>query len=211
MFFFAYPVVFGVGKGWNNGMTGLMFIPIMIGALLAAAVSPFVNSDYIRRAQTYVDRGEHPPAELRLIPMMVGCWFVPVGLFIFAWTSYPTIHWIGPCISGVPIGFGFIIIYNSANNYIVDSYQHLAASALAAKTCIRSYWGAVVPLFTIQMYNRLGYEWASSLLGFVALACCGIPYLFYFYGATVRAKSRYAYKPESAPEADTSSNSSESV
>jgi MFS family permease len=197
MFFFAYPVVYGVGKGWSDGMTGLMFIPIALGVVSAAAISPFVNNDYIRRAQKYLDRGERPPAELRLIPMMIGCWFVPMGLFIFAWTSYPTIHWIGPCIAGFPIGFGFIIIYNSANNYIVDSYQHLAASALAAKTCIRSYWGAVVPLFTIQMYNRLGNEWASSLIGFIALACCGIPYLFFFYGKTVRARSRYAYKPES--------------
>lgn len=206
MFFFAYPVVYAEGKGWSDSMTGLMFIPIMIGVLTATAFSPFINNDYIRRATPYVERGELPPAELRLIPMMAGCWLVPIGLFIYAWTSYPTIHWIGPCISGFPIGIGFIVIYNSANNYIVDSYQHLAASALAAKTCIRSYWGAVVPLFTIQMYHRLGYEWATSLLGFIALACCAIPYLFFFYGARIRAKSKYAYHPH-ADKADSSNNS----
>jgi len=76
---------------------------------------------------------------------------------------------------------------------LVDSYQHYAASALAAKTCVRSIWGAAVPLFTIQMYHRLGYEWAGTLMAFIALACCAIPYLFYFYGATIRQKSKYAY------------------
>ncbi|ANB13987.1 Tpo3p [Sugiyamaella lignohabitans] len=196
MFFFAYPVIFMEGKGWSASLTGLTFIPIIVGVLISTAISPYVNSDYVRRANAYLDKGEVPPAELRLIPMMVGCWFVPIGLFIYAWTSYPTISWVGPTLAGLPCGFGFILIYNSATNYIVDSYQHYAASALAAKTFVRSFWGASVPLFTIQMYHRLGYEWAGSLLAFISLACCIIPYLFFFYGAKIRERSKYAYTPE---------------
>lgn len=196
MFFFAYPVVFMEGKGWSASMTGLMFIPIMVGVLLATFVSPFINQHYIKISKPYEDRGEVPPAELRLIPMMVACWLVPIGLFIFAWTSYPWLTWVGPCLAGLPCGIGFVIIYNSANNYIVDSYLHFAASALAAKTFVRSIWGGCVPLFTIQMYHRLGYQWASSLLAFISLACCAIPYLFYIYGAKIRAMSKYAYTPE---------------
>ena len=99
-------------------------------------------------------------------------------------------------MGGLPVGFGFIFLYNSANNYLVDSYQHQAASALAAKTFIRSIWGAAVVLFTNQMYARLGYQWASSLLAFISLACCAIPYLFWVYGARIRAKSRYAFTDE---------------
>jgi hypothetical protein len=59
-------------------------------------------------------------------------------------------------MGGWCVGFGFIFLYNSANNYLVDSYQHQAASALAAKTFIRSFWGAAVVLFTVQMYATLG-------------------------------------------------------
>ena len=40
---------------------------------------------------------------------------------------------------------------------------------------------------------RLGYQWASSLLAFISLACCAIPYVFYFYGARIRKRSKYAY------------------
>ncbi|CAM9019652.1 unnamed protein product [Wickerhamomyces anomalus] len=198
MFFFAYPIVYMEGKHWSASKTGLMFIPIAIGVIVATVVSPFFNNDYNKRAQKYNNRGELPPAELRLIPMMIGCWFVPAGLFSFAWSSYPSVHWAGPCISGFACGLGFNLLYNPANNYIVDSYQHYAASGLAAKTFLRSMWGAAVPLFTIQMYHRLGYEWASSLLAFISLACCGIPYFFFFFGKRVRAKSKYAYSPESA-------------
>lgn len=198
MFFFAYPVVFMEGKHWSASKTGLMFIPIGVGVLIATAVSPLFNKQYLKLAQKYIDRGELPPAELRLIPMMIGCWFVPAGLFSFAWSSYPHISWAGPCFSGLACGFGFNCLYNPANNYIVDSYQHYAASALAAKTFVRSLWGACVPLFTIQMYHRLGYEWASSLMAFISLACCAIPFLFYIFGARIREKSRYAYSPESS-------------
>lgn len=190
MFFVAFPIVYQEGKGWNAGSTGLMFIPLAVGVVSSALCAPLVNKDYLKRCAKYQGM---PPAEVRLIPMMISCWFIPVGLFIFSWTSYPRLNWAGPCFGGFPVGFGFIFLYNAANNYLVDSYQHKAASALAAKTCIRSFWGAGVVLFTEQMYHRLGYEWAGSLLAFIALACCGIPYLFYFYGARIRARSRYAY------------------
>ncbi|ABN67308.1 Synaptic vesicle transporter SVOP [Scheffersomyces stipitis CBS 6054] len=195
MFFFAYPMVFQEGKGFSASLTGVMFIPIGAGVGLATLAAPFFNKDYNKRAQVYRDRGELPPAELRLIPMMVSCWFVPAGLFAFAWSSYPTISWAGPCFSGLGVGFGFCCLYNPANNYIVDSYQHYAASALAAKTFVRSIWGACVPLFTIQMYHRLGLEWASTLMAFISLACCAIPFLFFIYGARIRTFSKYAYSP----------------
>ncbi|KAK9465931.1 major facilitator superfamily domain-containing protein [Lipomyces arxii] len=193
MFFFCFPVVFGEGKHWKNGPVGLMFIPIGVGVIVAAFIAPFVNKHYVKMSQKYNGR---PPAEVRLIPMMIACWFIPLGIFIFAWTSYPTISWVGPCLGSFPCGVGFSLLYNAGNNYLIDSYQHHAASALAAKTFIRSFWGGAVPLFTIQMYHKMGWEWASTFLGFLSLACCAIPYGFYFFGARIRSRSKFAYSPE---------------
>ncbi|PQE28671.1 major facilitator superfamily transporter protein [Rutstroemia sp. NJR-2017a WRK4] len=190
MFFVAFPIVYQEGKGYSAGTTGLMFIPLALGVLCSAACAPFVNKHYLSLSAKY---NGQPPAEVRLIPMMCSCWFIPIGLFIFAWTSYPHVHWIGPAIGGFPVGFGFIFLYNSANNYLVDSYQHQAASALAAKTFLRSFWGAAVVLFTEQMYARCGYQWASSILAFIALACCAIPFAFWTWGAQIRKRSRFAY------------------
>lgn len=196
MFFFAYPVVYMEGKGWSATMTGVMFLPIAGGVVVATLLAPLINKDYNNKAKPYVDRGELPPPELRLRPMLVGCWFIPAGLFSFAWSSYPHLSWAGPCFSGFGCGIGFLSLYNPANNYIVDSYQHYAASGLAAKTFVRSIWGACVPLFTVQMYHKLGYQWATSLMAFISLACCLIPYAFYIWGARVREFSKYAYTPE---------------
>ncbi|KAL2408158.1 MFS-rype transporter paaT [Exophiala dermatitidis] len=197
MFFVAYPIVYVNGKGWSEGSTGLMFIPLAVGVIVSAGLSPLVNKHYLSLCAKAP--GGKPPAEARLIPMMFSCWFIPVGLFIFGWTSYPHLSYWGPMMGGFPVGFGFIFLYNSANNYLVDTYQHQAASALAAKTFIRSFWGAAVVLFTEQMYDTLGYQWASSLLAFIALACCLIPYVFYFKGAAIRKHSKFAFHEEDAP------------
>ncbi|KAK9470654.1 major facilitator superfamily domain-containing protein [Dipodascopsis tothii] len=193
MFFFAYPVVFQEDRGMSLGSVGLMFLPVAVGVLVAAFLAPLVNKHYLVQVKKHNGR---PPPETRLVPMMLSCWLVPIGLFIFAWTSYGWLSWVGPCLAGFPCGMGFLLLYNSTNNYIIDSYQHHAASALAAKTFLRSIWGAACPLFTIQMYHRLGSEWAGSLLAFIALACCAIPYMFYFYGAKIRSYSKYAYSPD---------------
>ncbi len=190
MFFVAYPIVFEVGKGYSAGISGLMFIPLAIGVFGSALSAPLVNKHYLTQVAKYNGK---PPAEVRLIPMMISCWFVPIGLFIFAWTSYERLTWVGPCLAGFPVGFGFIFLYNSANNYLVDSYQHQAASALAAKTFIRSFWGAGVVLFTEQMYGRMGNQWATCFLAFLSLLCCGIPFLFWTFGARIRKHSKYAY------------------
>lgn len=96
-------------------MTGLMFIPLAIGVVMSAFFSPLINIHYLWMCRRCPGK---PPAEYRLVPMMFSCWFIPIGLFIFGWTSYPWIHWFGPAIGGWPVGFGFIFLYNSANNYL---------------------------------------------------------------------------------------------
>lgn len=112
---FSFPIVYQEGKGYSPGITGLMFIPLAIGVVLSATCAPLVNKHYLKMHAKYNGK---PPAEIRLIPMMFSCWLIPIGLFIFAWTSYPRLHWIGPTIGGFPVGFGFIFLYNSANNYL---------------------------------------------------------------------------------------------
>lgn len=199
MFFIAYPIIFKKRKGYSAGITGLMFIPIAVGVVLSAMCSPLVNKHYLKIVMKHNGK---PPAEARLIPMMLSCWCIPIGVFIFAWTSYPWLIWVGPCLAGFPVGFGFIFLYNSANNYLVDSYQHQAASALAAKTFIRSFWGAGVVQFTNQMYDRMGDQWASTFLAFLSLACCAIPFLFWKYGPAIRRRSKYAYAGDDETSSD---------
>ncbi|EXJ82004.1 hypothetical protein A1O1_08072 [Capronia coronata CBS 617.96] len=182
-FFFAYPVIFTKLHHYNDGQIGLMFIPILIGAAFALVATPTLEKQFRR-----ICLARAPTPEDRLIGAMWGAPFIPIALFILGATSYKHIIWVGQASSGIAFGFGMVLCYYSVNNYIIDSYQKYAASALAAKVFLRSGGGAAFPLFTTQMYNTLGLQWASWLLAFIGVGMVFIPFGFYFFGARVRAK-----------------------
>lgn len=43
----------------------------------------------------------------------------------------------------------------------------------------------------IVVYRNLGIGWASSLLGFFAVALLPVPWIFFKFGKVIRSKSRY--------------------
>ncbi|KXG45272.1 Major facilitator superfamily domain, general substrate transporter [Penicillium griseofulvum] len=182
-FFFAYPVIFGKLYNYNDGQIGLMFIPILIGAGFSLLTTPLIEKQF-----RGICRSREPTPEDRLIGALIGAPFIAISLFILGATSYKHIIWVGPASSGIAFGFGMVLCYYAVNNYIIDSNHKYAASALAAKVFLRSGGGAAFPLFTTQMYNRLGLQWASWLLAFIALAMILIPYCFYVFGARLRAR-----------------------
>lgn len=57
---------------------------------------------------------------------------------------------------------------------------------------MRSMVGACFPLFTRQMFNNLGVQWAGTLLGCIAALMIPIPVLFLIFGPRLRQKSRLA-------------------
>ena len=61
----------------------------------------------------------------------------------------------------------------------MDTYLHLCASALAATIVLRSILAATFPLFTDQMFSKLGDQWGASVFAFLALLCTPLPFLFY--------------------------------
>ncbi|KAF3902842.1 hypothetical protein AA313_de0206878 [Arthrobotrys entomopaga] len=192
MLFAAYPIVYQETRGWSQGIGGLPFIGIAIGMIAAVLFAIPVNDRYNRVANEKF-KGFAPP-EQRLPPALLGTVCIPIGLFWFAWTNGPSIHWLASVAAGVPFGFGMVIVFLSVFNYLIDSYTIFAASVLAANAVLRSTFGAVFPLFTTPMYHNLGIHWASSIPAFLALACVPAPFLFYKYGENLRLKCKYAAK-----------------
>ncbi|EHA20273.1 hypothetical protein ASPNIDRAFT_51421 [Aspergillus niger ATCC 1015] len=192
LFFEAYPVSFESVRGWTNeGIAGLPFIGILVGVLCGVAL--IIWQTKTRFARKLAKHGRVVPEE-RLIPMMVASVLLPAGLFWFGWTSHPSTSWGAQVVAGVPIGMGILVIFMQGLNYIIDVYLMFANSAIAANTLVRSSLGGAFPLFATQMYNKLGVDWASSLLGFITVAMIPIPVLFFFYGKKLRAMSRFSPK-----------------
>jgi MFS family permease len=189
MLFGAFPIVFQQYRGWSQGIGGLAFCGVAVGMILGVVYSIFDNKRYLRIEEE--NDGEAPP-EARLPPAAVGAVALPIGMFWFAWTNYPSIHWSVSIIGTAPFGFGMVLVFLSCMNYLIDAYTVYAASVLAANSVLRSLFGAAFPLFTRQMYARLGIHWASSIPAFLALACLPFPFIFYKYGYSVRMKCKYA-------------------
>lgn len=185
----AFPVVFQEIRGWNEVVGALPFLATLTGVILGAIPNLMNNKRYI--AQVQKNNGK-PCPEARLPPMMFGSVFFTMGLFIFAWTSPPEYPWIAPIIGIVLCGIGFFTIFQSALNYLIDTFQRYAASAVAANTFLRSGFAGAFPLFIAQELHALGVGWGLSLFGFVAVALIPIPYLFYVYGQRIRARGEWS-------------------
>ena len=93
------------------------------------------------------------------------------------------------------MGFGFFTIFQSALNYLIDTFQKYAASAVAANTFLRSVFAASFPLFVDPMYHHLGIPWASSVFAFFAVLLIPIPYLFFFFGESLRKRGTFTANP----------------
>ncbi|WVQ99728.1 hypothetical protein IAU59_006870 [Kwoniella sp. CBS 9459] len=188
LFFACFPLIYQEIRGWSVGQGGLAFLGMGLGLLVGNAINPLGNYWY-RRASI---PGQPTPPEARLPLAFAAAILCPVGLFWFAWTSAPPVHWVWSILASIPFGLAFILIFNAMVNYIIDSYTLYAASALAAQAVLRCLFGAAFPLFAVKMYRNLGLHWAGTLVAFLSLICAPMPFLFYKYGPLLRRKSRYA-------------------
>jgi multidrug resistance protein len=194
LMFAAFPIVYAESRHWSQGIGGLAFIGVLIGMITAVAYSIWIeNPRYQRIADEH--KGFAPP-EARLPPAMIGGILLPIGLFWFAWTNAPSLPWAASMAAGIPFGAGMVLVFLSIMNYLIDAYTIFAASTLAANAVLRSVFGTAFPLFTTQMYANLGVHWASSIPAFLALACVPFPFLFYKYGAAIRARCKFAAEAE---------------
>jgi len=190
LFFEAYPIIFQGIYHMTPGISGLAFLPIGVGAFVTTFIVFWWDSQ-IHAKQVKNPQYHLTPEYRRLSLACFGGPMLVIGLFWLAWTASPSVHWMAPIFAGLPFGIGMTTIFMSLLNYLTDAYGIYSASVIAANSCLRSISAALLPLAAKPMYNTLGVHWATSLLGFFALAMCVIPIAFMRYGAAIRAKSKF--------------------
>ncbi|KAI0107409.1 MFS general substrate transporter [Hypoxylon sp. NC0597] len=186
--FVAYPIVFSQHRGWSPGITGLAFVGIGIGSMIAILGEPFWRKIINSHPKDPLTGRVPPEATARV--MIIGSILVPIGQLVFSWTCLPgTIHWAVPIAFGIPFGCGNALSFIYGSNYLAGAYGIYAASALAGNAVTRSVFGATLPLAGPSMYSTLSPQWAGTLLGLLEAAMIPIPLIFYRYGAKIRSKS----------------------
>lgn len=114
-FFAAFPIVFEGTYHFNTGEAGLPFLGVGLGVLLAGLMAIIIDKKiYWKRLAEHTAAGTLPvPPEERLYTSMIGSLGLPIGLFWFAWTARPDVHWISPVLAGVFFGWGNFSIFVS--------------------------------------------------------------------------------------------------
>jgi hypothetical protein len=113
------------------------------------------------------------------------------GLFIYGWTSYTDLPYWAPMTGLLLIGFGSVIVMQAIMMYITDAYAKYAASASAAVCFGENIFAAFLPLASQSMYTRLGFQWASSLLAFLAFFLSFAPIMLVWKGRVIRERSPF--------------------
>ena len=200
-FFPAFPYVFKKEYGFDSVSTGLTFLGLGVGVIVATACSlSFTRLYYIPRVrQAVMEKRPLPPfatsrlkPEKRLPLAIAGGPLLTVSLFLFGWSAAYSVHWIVPTIAEVFFGCGNVLIFMACMMYMTDTYGPLySASAMASNAILRYVLGAVFPLFVVEIFKNLGAQWACTLLGCLSLLGVSIPFLLRRYGEVLRSRSGY--------------------
>ncbi|OLN86746.1 Polyamine transporter 3 [Colletotrichum chlorophyti] len=190
MSFQAFPIIFQQLYGLSPGVSGLAYLPIGGGALLAVPVFVSWEQWHLRAQRNGAVWAKRE--EFRRLPLAcVGGPLFFISLFWLGWSSREGTSYVVPMLAGVPFGAGFQLIFIALLNYLTDAYEVFAASANAAASTTRSLLAVVLPLATTPMFRRLGIAGACSLLGGLSAVMCVIPFVFIWKGEEIRAGSRF--------------------
>lgn len=189
MFLSVIPITFTEKRGWSEGVSGLPYISLAIGTTLAWMAHHLQMRKYDRLT---ADPSVTVTPEARLYGSMYGAIWLPIGLFIYSFTQYAYLSWVGPAIGLAPIAFGIYFVFESTYSYTADCYGPSASSAIAGQGLMRNTLGAVTPLFSTQFFHNVGSQYAGLILALIATGLSMIPFVMFKFGPKLRARSKLA-------------------
>lgn len=165
--------------------SGLVFISPFIGNVLGVLIYfgfPEPQCEARERTIQVESNGKRQiEPEARLPGVLLASLLVPVGLFWFAFSADPHVHYFIPVLSGVPVGMGMTLLQLSLFNYYIDLYPTKSASAIAANSAVRSVTATIFPSIALPIYNAMGIRNANVMLA--CISCIGFPtgIILYFF------------------------------
>src|SRR4051812_16790431 len=99
---------------------------------------------YMQRKATKSGRDSEPEDRLPLV--ILGGLAMPMGLFLYGWTTEYRVFWFVPILGTSMLGLGLIVVTVPTITYLVDVFGDHAASAVAASIVLKNTSGAMFPL-----------------------------------------------------------------
>jgi DHA1 family multidrug resistance protein-like MFS transporter len=207
-FFEAFPLTYINKYGYNIGELGIVFLCIIVGCVIGIVI--YVSYVYWYLEPDIIKHGLRAQ-EHRLVPALAAVFLMPIGLFWFGWTANSgDIHWIVSIIGIGLYAVGAFILFqcifmvsrliskrhkqlaNLCEQYLPLTYPQYAASLFAANDLCRSALAAGSIIFAHPLYVNLGIGRGISILGGLMVGGVFGVWALYFYGAKLRARSKFA-------------------
>ncbi|PON26416.1 hypothetical protein TGAM01_v204892 [Trichoderma gamsii] len=183
----GYTFIFTNTYGFSLAERGLSFFGLGVGFLLALAMAIPITIQSRKIIQR--DGGLSP--ESRLWFAMIGAPTIPIGLFWMAWTTRASISCWSAIAASALLGFGVLCVFISSYQYIIYTYEQLAASGLVFVTFTRYLVAGGMVEVGIPMYENLGVAWALTLLGILSVVLIPIPFSLFYWGPQIRQWSKH--------------------
>ncbi|ODM17608.1 hypothetical protein SI65_07283 [Aspergillus cristatus] len=189
LFLSVIPITFQEKHGWGEGAAGLPYISLCIGTTIGFGMNFFQIRKY--NSLRVANNGRVQP-EARLYGALFGAIWLPIGLFIYSFTQYAYLVWVGPIISLALITIGIFFIFESCYSFTSDCYGENSSSAIAGQGLMRNTLGAVSPLFASQFFHNVGSQYAGLILALIATVLTFLPLVLFKFGPQIRARSKLA-------------------
>lgn len=189
-FFEAFPIAYVDTYHFNIGETSLTFVSLGVGCLVGVLVFYLYQRFYL--IPDLMARGPRAN-EHRLVPALFVCVLLPATMFWWGWTSNSgNVHWIVGLIAVGFFSFSAFILMQCVFIYLPMSYPMYAASLFAANDFFRSAMACGAIEFGRPLYNNLGVGRGISVVAGLCSGCVIGMWALYFFGAKLRAKSKFA-------------------
>ncbi|KAF2757464.1 MFS general substrate transporter [Pseudovirgaria hyperparasitica] len=191
----SYGVVFKEPYKLGPVQIGHGFLFLIVGYIIGYVA--YIVDFWVKKRRSKRS-GEPINPESRLFLLLFIAPFLPVGMFLFAWLSEPSIvssPW--PALSStVLVGIANYAIYLATVDYMVAAYGAFAASATGGNGFARDLLAGISALYANPLYENVGRP-ENTRNGSVILACISIGviipiYAFYFKGEWIRGHSSMA-------------------
>ena len=208
----AIPSQFQEIYKFNDLQIGLCFIPLGVGAAIAAFTRGKTADWNYRRHATKLgisltnnrqhDIRNFPIETARLQVCLPFLYLSAISMIALGWVLEFETNLAGPLVLLFFLGYFVLSAFNVMGVLVVDIYRESPATATAANNLIRCSLGAGGTALVVPMINRLGRGWTYTLIGLVCIAFTPAYWVVMRRGPKWREERRLKEEKKKAKNAD---------
>ncbi|KAF8839238.1 MFS general substrate transporter [Paxillus ammoniavirescens] len=186
-----FPVIYGECYGLDDRAQGLLYLPLLLGSLIAEAIAGRAGDWIVYRgykSSSLDAESTEAPLERRLIIAYGGNILSIVGLLWFGIAAERHDHWAVLAVGSGVTACGVQIMTSVCYSYIVDCYPSSAKEVATVVNLFRALGSFIVLFYNQQLVSSLGDGWGFGVQCFmIAFFSFGGLGILSFYGRRIRS------------------------